>query len=227
MSMNRATVLILSSDPAFAREITANWPAGSPEFVVLKEDLCAELRQDAYDLAISDAQSNPAAILEALTSAGKPAILVHSDPVLSPCSIQDQVLLIHRQAEAWAAIVGVLGHEILRRADADRRARHAQQACALAEGEATLGRYMVEMRHTISNTLTSVLGNAELLLHEPGLPASVIAQADTVRNMALRLNEVFQRFSSIEKELSVAAREAGKTRETPSSSAEVRAAIAR
>jgi len=38
----------------------------------------------------------------------------------------------------------------------------------------------------------------------------VQAQADTIRNMALRLNEVFQRFSSIENELNVAARETGK-----------------
>jgi signal transduction histidine kinase len=69
---------------------------------------------------------------------------------------------------------------------------------------------MVEMHHTVNNALTSVLGNAELLLLEPGLPAPVLAQADTIRNMALRLHEVFQRFSSIEKELSVIARESGK-----------------
>jgi len=38
----------------------------------------------------------------------------------------------------------------------------------------------------------------------------VLAQADTIRNMALRLHEVFQRFSSLEKELTVTARESGK-----------------
>jgi hypothetical protein len=38
----------------------------------------------------------------------------------------------------------------------------------------------------------------------------VLAQADTIRNMALRLHEVLQRFSSLEKELAVAARESGK-----------------
>jgi len=69
---------------------------------------------------------------------------------------------------------------------------------------------MVEMHSSINNALTSVLGNAELLKLEPGLPASALAQADTIHNMALRLHEVFQRFSSLEKELSVAARETGK-----------------
>jgi hypothetical protein len=69
---------------------------------------------------------------------------------------------------------------------------------------------MLEMRTNVNNALTTVLGNAELLVLEPGLPATVLAEADTIRNMALRLNEIFQRFSSIEKELSVAVRESGK-----------------
>jgi hypothetical protein len=47
-------------------------------------------------------------------------------------------------------------------------------------------------------------------MHEPGLPAAVVSEADTIRNMALRLHEVFQRFSSIEKELNVLARESDK-----------------
>ena len=59
----------------------------------------------------------------------------------------------------------------------------------------------------VNNALTTVLGNAELLAHEPGLPATVRSQADALRNMALRLHEIFQRFSSLEKELTVAARD--------------------
>ncbi len=68
---------------------------------------------------------------------------------------------------------------------------------------------MVEMRTNVNNALTTVLGNAELLVHEPGLPAHVSSQADAIRNMALRLHEVFQRFASLEKELTFAARESG------------------
>jgi len=103
-----------------------------------------------------------------------------------------------------------VGREILRRSSAESRTRASENARAVVEAEATLGRYMVEMRNNVNNAITSVLGNAELLLQEPGLPAPVQAQADTIRNMALRLNEVFQRFSSIEKELDVAARESAK-----------------
>jgi hypothetical protein len=69
---------------------------------------------------------------------------------------------------------------------------------------------MIEMRTNVNNALTTVLGNAELLALEPGLPARVLAEADAIRHMALRLHEIFQRFSSLEKELAVADREPGK-----------------
>ena len=107
-------------------------------------------------------------------------------------------------------MAGLAGREILRRCQAESRAREAEKNCSAAQAEATLGRFMVEMRTNVNNALTTVLGNAELLVLEPGLPATVLAQADTIRNMALRLHEIFQRFSSIEKELCVEARESGK-----------------
>jgi signal transduction histidine kinase len=120
----------------------------------------------------------------------------------------------HREGSSgfhlWAEIAGLVGREILRRALAEASQHEAESLCAAVKAEATLGRYMVEMRHNVNNALTSVLGNAELLTLEPGLPANVLDQADTIRNMALRLHEIFQRFSSIEKELLVAARESGK-----------------
>jgi hypothetical protein len=100
-------------------------------------------------------------------------------------------------------MAGLIGREILCRQQAEARAREAEAAFIAAQAEATLGRYMVEMRANVNNALTTVLGNAELLVHEPGLPASVRVQADTIRNMALRLHEIFQRFSSIEKELTL------------------------
>jgi len=214
MKLHRPTVLILSSDPAFSRELTESWHKGgeAPEFVLLEEDLCRELQRDTYDLAIAEAV-NPekrAALKQALAAAGKPAIVVHSDTAADACSIHGPILELRRGLQSWPAMPALLGREILRRMQAEARASQSDSLHAAADAEATLGRYMVEMYHTVNNALTSVLGNAELLLLEPGLPAPVMAQADTIRNMALRLHEVFQRFSSIEKELSVVARESGK-----------------
>ena len=61
MTSNRPTVLILASDPAFSREITAHWPQdpapqfNSPEFIVLDEGFSRDLKGSNYDLAIADA----------------------------------------------------------------------------------------------------------------------------------------------------------------------------
>ncbi|MGB9235971.1 MAG: hypothetical protein WCC04_16295 [Terriglobales bacterium] len=223
MPLSRPTVLILSTNPAFARELAAHWPAdsSSPEFTVLDEGLFRDLGGNCYDLAIAEAtspESRPA-LKRALAAAAKPAILIHADPSSAFSGIDGAIVELRRadpqketssEPQLWAEIAGLLGREILRRSLAETRQRAAESGCASAKAEATLGRYMVEMRHGVNNALTSILGNAELLTLEPGLPAKVLEQADTMRNMALRLHEVFQRFSSIEKELSVAARESGK-----------------
>jgi signal transduction histidine kinase len=68
---------------------------------------------------------------------------------------------------------------------------------------------MLEMRHNLNNALTSVLGNSDLLLLEPGsLSAQTRAQIETIRNMTLRIHEIMQRFSSLEKEMNVVAQQA-------------------
>jgi len=230
MSIYHPTVLILASDPDFSREITAHWPhhpaphSAEPEFVVLDEGFSRHLQASPYDLAIADAGSAENArtrddagkvlkkrrnrdLRQALAAAGRPAIVVHSDRSRDFCFIQGTVIDLRREIGPWPEIAGLVGHEILRRRDAESRARDAETACVVAAAEAALGRYMVEMRSNVNNALTTVLGNAELLLQESGLPARVQAQADAIRNMALRLNEVFQRFSSLEKEFNVAARD--------------------
>ena len=68
---------------------------------------------------------------------------------------------------------------------------------------------MTEMKHSVNNALTSVLGNSDLLLLEPGsFSAQTRAQVETIRNMALRIHEIMQRFSSLEKEMNVVAQQA-------------------
>jgi hypothetical protein len=242
MSSNRPTVLILASDPAFAREITAHWPQdpapqfNTPEFIVLDQVFSRDLKGSNYDLAIADAsyfesrkhnekkKNDPSKdkdknkdsngqnhlLNQSLAAAGKPAIVIHCDPARAFYKIHGAVIELRGEPGVWPAMAGLIGREILRRRQAESHAREAGKTCAAAQSEATLGRYMLEMRTNVNNALTTVLGNAELLVLEPGLPATVLAQADTIRNMALRLHEVFQRFSSLEKELTVAARESGK-----------------
>jgi signal transduction histidine kinase len=58
------------------------------------------------------------------------------------------------------------------------------------------------MRHSLNNALTSILGNSELMLMEPeSLSPALRTQVETIRNMGMRMNEILQRFSSLQKEM--------------------------
>ena len=75
---------------------------------------------------------------------------------------------------------------------------------ALNARNAALGRYMLENRHNFNNLLTSVLGNAELLLMDAHtFSEEVRDQVQTVHEMALSMYEIMQRFSSIAVEMHV------------------------
>jgi signal transduction histidine kinase len=61
---------------------------------------------------------------------------------------------------------------------------------------------MSDMKHNVNNALTTILGNAELLLLEPGqLSAQSLHQIKTMHSMTLRINEIMQRFSSLASEM--------------------------
>jgi len=104
--------------------------------------------------------------------------------------------------EDWAQTLLLVAGESLRRAEAQRLAKQSERRAAKNEQQATLGRYMVDMKHSVNNALTSMLGNAELLLLEPGqLSSQSLAQIKTIHSMALRINEIMQRFSSLASEM--------------------------
>jgi signal transduction histidine kinase len=209
--LSQPTVLIVSDDAEFSGAISGRWQAERilPAFTLMSGDLCRGLSEDTFDLAIVGAvhDSFLPAVLESLNTLEKPVLLVRGD---ADAAIKDQparVTVLHRY-EGWTEMVVRLAVEVLRRAEAQDRLRRSEQANVTLEREAALGRYIAEMRHNLNNALTSVLGNAELLLLEgqPHSPQSR-AQVETIRNMALRIHEILQRFSSLEKELTVVARE--------------------
>jgi signal transduction histidine kinase len=104
--------------------------------------------------------------------------------------------------EDWAQTLMLVAGESLRRVAASRLARQAELRAARSEQYAILGRYMIEMKHTVNNALTSILGNAELLLLEPGqLSSQSLSQIKTMHSMTLRIHEVLQRFSSLASEM--------------------------
>src|ERR1019366_1255865 len=212
MTRNRPTVLILASDPAFSREITAHWPqdpapqSNRPEFIVLDQGSSRDLKASNYDLAIADAsyyerrkhnkkkdeidpsrdkdkdkdndkdndkdkgndRNGPNQLLNRSLAAGKPAILIHCDPARDFYTIHGAVIELRREPGVWPAIAGLIGREILRRRQAESHAREAERTCAAAQSEATLGRYMLEMRHNVNYALTTGLEDQKFGVAEHG-----------------------------------------------------------
>jgi signal transduction histidine kinase len=207
--LDQPTILIVSDDAEFSRAITGRWQVERhvPAFTSMSGDLCQGLDTDEFDLAIVD--TAPAAalvqVLSALEAAGKPVIFVcaaqHSAQSIREA--QSHAMVLH-QREGWLDALVLVACETLRRCDAVTRSCDLEEQNALLQHQATLGLYMLEMRHSLNNALTSVLGNSELMLLEPGtFSASVRSQLETIHNMGLRMHEVLQRFSSLEKELKV------------------------
>ncbi len=214
--MEPSSVLIVSDDGDFSRAIAGRWQTERvlPAFTVMSGDLCRGFDADSFDLAIVGAvrPNALARVFEVLEPADKPVIFVSSSAQAAQ-SVRDEYpgFLILRDHEGWLDGLVVLTAESIRRSQAVARAQKIEEEKAALEAQATLGRYMLEMRHTCNNALTSVLGNSELLLSEPGtLSARARSQIDTIRNMGLRLHEVLQRFSSLEKELSFVEQQAAR-----------------
>ena len=214
--MDQPTVLIISDDSDFPTVITSRWQSERkmPAFTLMSSDVCLDFDPENFQLAIAG-RIRPqalAVVMEAMDAAGKRVLFV-SDDMRAIQSVRDRWpgVVVVRQQENWLETLVLVAGEVLHRAAAEFHARRAEQQNTLLERQATLGRYMLEMQHTLNNTLTSMLGNSELLLLEPGsLSAEARSQIETVRNMALRMHEILQRFSSLEKELRVVERQSGK-----------------
>jgi signal transduction histidine kinase len=208
------TVLIISDEADFSRRITARWQMerSVPTFTLLSGDLWPRFAVDAFDVAIVGELRREllSVVLEPLHSTGQPVFCVCQDAATAQL-VRERWPRIStlRPSEHWLETLVLSASEAVHRSRAETRARSADQLCSTLERQATLGRYMLEMRHNLNNALTSVLGNSDLLLLEPGsFSAPTRAQIETIRNMALRIHEIMQRFSSLEKEMNVVAKQA-------------------
>ncbi len=212
--METPTVLIISDEADFSRRITARWQMERkvPTFTLLSGELWPRFAVDIFDVAIVGQLRREllSIVLEPLHSTGQPIFCVCEDASIAQL-IRDRWprVTILRTSEHWLETLVLAAKEAVHRSRAESRARSAEASCAALQREAMLGKYMLEMRHNLNNALTSVLGNSDLLLLEPGsLSAQTRAQIETIRNMTLRIHEIMQRFSSLEKEMNVVAQQA-------------------
>jgi signal transduction histidine kinase len=209
VNLEQPTALIVSDEPEFAHEIVGRWQSerNVPVFTLMSSDICRDLDPEAFDIAIVGGISENfrKSVLDALERSRKAIVLLCAEDQ-SPHSMRGEhpSVMVLRRREEWLDSLILVASEALWARQVMARAERAEQSNQLLQRQATLGRYMLEMRHTFNNALTSVLGNSELLLLEPGsLSAAGRGQVGTIRNMAVRMHEILQRFSSIEKEMKV------------------------
>ncbi|HTW59868.1 MAG TPA: hypothetical protein VMD99_17200 [Terriglobales bacterium] len=219
--METPTVLIISDDADLSRHVTARWQRERivPAFTLLSGELWPRFAVDAFDVAIVDELRRDllSVVLEPLHSTGQPVFCLCHESATAQLIHErwPRISVLRRSTasvqEGWLDTLVLAASEAVHRSRAEARARSAESSCAALDRQATLGRYMLEMRHNLNNALTSVLGNSDLLLLEPGsLSAQTRAQIETIRNMALRIHEIMQRFSSLEKEMNAVAQQSGR-----------------
>jgi len=206
-SLRNANVVILTDDTEFGRLLTACWQAErlAPNITVLNSDSWGEKNAASHDLVVVGPvrEGKITSVLRSLEPATAVILCVPADSQEFGQLRTKYPRLVHIPfRDDWAQTLLLVAGESLRRAKALQIARQAERSAAKNENHATLGRYMLEMKHSVNNALTSVLGNAELLLLEPGqLSTQSLAQIKTMHSMALRINEVMQRFSSLASEM--------------------------
>ncbi len=206
--MSYASVLIVSDDTEFARTVAARWQAERrvPEITLTTSDVWQASTADGYNLVIVGPvrDGKASAILTALTAyIGTASLCVCGDAREAVVlSAEYPHLLVLPREDGWIGTLILVAGEALRRTEAVARAQRAERAGIESQREAALGRYMIAVRPSVNNALTSVIGNADLLLLDSGeISGEGREQIRTIHAMALRLNEIMQRFSSLAAEM--------------------------
>jgi signal transduction histidine kinase len=210
--VDRPIVVIISDEKEFPGAITARWlmERNLPAFAVRGSDSCRQLQAENLDLAIVGGLPSDllGPVLETLRATRRPVIHVsrlngHSPKLPGVVSLPEIF--------AWPELLVTVATQILERERATADLSGLLESNAHLEHEAALGRYMLEVRHNLNNALTSVLGNSELMLLDPeSLSPSLRPQVETIRNMTMRMNEIMQRFSSLQKEMQLVEQQSSK-----------------
>ena len=208
--MTSGQILIVSDDSEFVRSLTARWRMenDSPAITAVSTGVSPQASSSGYEMIVIGPLRNCAAL-----PAG-PAL--HPDSVM--CAVGDEESLkVARAANpgwlllpecpGWPRILFSLAGEVLRRKAAEARAREAEIASLAQKRFGILGKSLLEARPGMVNAITSLLGNADLiLLSDEPLPDNCREQVRAIHTTALRLNEIVRRLYSIENEMQLSER---------------------
>ncbi|HKV95514.1 MAG TPA: histidine kinase dimerization/phospho-acceptor domain-containing protein [Candidatus Angelobacter sp.] len=197
-------VILITDDAGFARSLKTLWRTEQalPSLQAITTDDLNEIGEGHLDVVIVGPVRNKrlASVLKLVDNGERPVIcIVQASGEVKALKAERPRVLAISQHEGWIDAALLLVLECLKRLDVTSRLRRAEQAALASSRGAALGRYMAESRHDLNNSLTSVLGNAELLLLDSGqLPESARDQLRTIHEMALHMHQIMQRFSSSE-----------------------------
>ena len=209
--LTHSSVLIVSDDTEFARTVAARWQAERrvPEITLTTSDVWQSSAAEGYNLVIVGPvrDTKVSGILSALNATATTAATIYVSTEAEAREAQQlaaahpHVSVIPRE-DGWIGTLILVAGEALRRAAATARAQRAERVATEAQRHAVLGRYMLDVRPSVNNALTSVLGNADLLLLDSeSIHPDAREQIRTIHTMALRLHEIMQRFSSLAAEM--------------------------
>jgi hypothetical protein len=218
--MTSGQILIVSDDSEFVRSLLARWrmEKDSPAITAVCSGVSRQASSSGYDLIVVGPLRECTALPDG------PA--VPPDTVVCAVGDEDSLKLVRAvrpawlllpECAGWISILFSLASEVLRRTAAETRAREAEITNLSQKRFGILGKSLLEARPGMVNALTSLLGNADLiLLSEQPLPENCRENVRTIHNMALRLNEIVQRLSCVENEMELSERKSHlETREMP------------
>jgi hypothetical protein len=208
--MTPGQILIVSDDPEFVRSLTSGWrmERNSPAITAVSTSVSVQASSSGHEMIVVGPLRGGALLPKA------PA--VHPDSVV--CAIGDEeslkiVSAVHPnwlllpECPGWTKILFSLTGEVMRRMAAEARVREAELTNLSQRRFGVLGKSLLDARPGMVNALTSLLGNADLvLLSEDPLPDHCREHVRTIHTMALRLNEIVQRLSSVENEMELSER---------------------
>ena len=204
---NSPTVLIIADDISFARDLSGRWQMerNAPAITVVSTELFHAAAEVECDLVIvGPVRQGRLPNLLTRVDSGKHSVICVLETSQETHSIHHHYprALCLQKHENWTENLVLLAHECLKRIALAARLKKAEQSAATMASQAALGRYMLEARHDFNNSLTSVLGNAELLMMDcTGLPDHARDQVKTIHEMSLHMHAVMQRFSSLSMEM--------------------------
>ena len=211
--MDRPAVLIITDEPEFSAAITRRWLAerNVPSFTLAESFNKQSLKDGKFDLALVGgvAAQQASQVFAALQASGKPVICVSrsTSPALSA-----EIVSVP-EIQEWPDLVVTLATQIFERERTAQELLRLSEKNTQLEHQAALGRYVLDVRHSLNNALTSILGNSELmLLDSASLQPTQCTQLETIRNMAMRLNEIMHRFSSLQKEMQLIEQQGSKSK---------------